>query len=313
MPRGPSRRVGSVRAVTKVVNGQVQVVSRHDFKPFGEEVAPQTPPVDKRLFTGKERDAETGWDYFEARYLANAVGRFTSPDPVAGSLANPQTLNRYAYCLANPLRYRDPSGLLVDWGANDDLRKAYEGRIRGLLSSKNKNDRVRGQELGDSYLRLIASDIVFHVSVKKGETDGGGLDYRGSPGQVYVELRGEGTMPTTQKIAHEFEHGVQFLDGKVGFRLADGKWRSAYSDLVDEGSAFIAGFRAEQAQNNQSPLFRGIQDAINTAKGDPLTPVIDYLYGSDSVYKNRSKAQNWPYVSPNGTFPPWIYALPRRR
>jgi hypothetical protein len=62
--------LGSVRAVTKVVNGQVQVVSRHDYKPFGEEVAPQTPPVDKRLFTGKERDAETGWDYFGARYLA---------------------------------------------------------------------------------------------------------------------------------------------------------------------------------------------------------------------------------------------------
>jgi RHS repeat-associated protein len=31
-------------------------------------------------FTGKERDAETGLDYFGARYLSSAQGRFTSPD-----------------------------------------------------------------------------------------------------------------------------------------------------------------------------------------------------------------------------------------
>ena len=61
--------LGSVRAVTKQVNGTWQVVARHDFMPFGEEVAPPVPPQDKRLFTGKERDSETGLDYFEARYL----------------------------------------------------------------------------------------------------------------------------------------------------------------------------------------------------------------------------------------------------
>ena len=47
--------IGSVRAVTKQVNGQWQVVTRHDFMPFGEEVSPQNPPQDKRLFTGKGR------------------------------------------------------------------------------------------------------------------------------------------------------------------------------------------------------------------------------------------------------------------
>ncbi len=47
--------LGSVRAVTQVVNGQVQVVSRHDFMPFGEEVNSPSPPTEKRLSTGKER------------------------------------------------------------------------------------------------------------------------------------------------------------------------------------------------------------------------------------------------------------------
>jgi RHS repeat-associated protein len=105
--------LGSVRAVTKVVNGQTQVVSRHDYKPFGEEVAPQTPPVDKRLFTGKERDAETGWDYFGARYLATQHGRFATVDPLMELDKNAidvQRWNRYAYVLNNPLKYVDPDG-----------------------------------------------------------------------------------------------------------------------------------------------------------------------------------------------------------
>ncbi len=74
--------IGSVRAVTKPVNGQWQVVVRHDFMPFGEEAAAPIPPQDKRLFTGKERDAETGMDYFGARYYRANIGRFTTIDPV---------------------------------------------------------------------------------------------------------------------------------------------------------------------------------------------------------------------------------------
>jgi hypothetical protein len=35
----------------------------------------------RQVFTGKERDAETGLDFFGARYYSGAQGRFTSPDP----------------------------------------------------------------------------------------------------------------------------------------------------------------------------------------------------------------------------------------
>jgi len=35
--------------------------------------------------TGKERDAESGNDYFGARYMASSMGRFLSPDPTAFS------------------------------------------------------------------------------------------------------------------------------------------------------------------------------------------------------------------------------------
>jgi RHS repeat-associated protein len=74
-------------------------------------------------FTGKERDAETGLDFFLARYYSGAQGRFMTPDwsakqePVPyAKLDNPQTLNLYAYVKNNPLRYTDPDGHgLMDW------------------------------------------------------------------------------------------------------------------------------------------------------------------------------------------------------
>jgi hypothetical protein len=38
------------------------------------------------------------------------IGRFISPDSIVPDLYNPQSLNRYSYCLNNPLRYTDPTG-----------------------------------------------------------------------------------------------------------------------------------------------------------------------------------------------------------
>jgi RHS repeat-associated protein len=68
-------------------------------------------------FTGKERDAESGLDYFGARHYGSSMGRFMSPDwnsePEAipyADLRNPQSLNLYAYVGNNPLRMADPDG-----------------------------------------------------------------------------------------------------------------------------------------------------------------------------------------------------------
>jgi RHS repeat-associated protein len=91
------------------------VKARHDYLPFGEEIGlsggrteAQGYVVDslKQKFTSKERDVETGLDYFGARYYSSPQGRFTSPDPLIGSAVNcsPQTWNRYAYGRNNPLR-----------------------------------------------------------------------------------------------------------------------------------------------------------------------------------------------------------------
>jgi RHS repeat-associated protein len=112
--------LGTIRLITDQ-NGNV--VSRHDYLPFGEEVAANSFGRDShwgvggdtvnQKFTGKERDSESGLDYFGARYYGSSMGRFMSPDHplIDQHPENPQSWNLYAYARNNPLINIDPTGL----------------------------------------------------------------------------------------------------------------------------------------------------------------------------------------------------------
>jgi RHS repeat-associated protein len=65
---------------------------------------------DKLLFTTYERDSESGNDYAQARYNLSRLSRFSSPDPIAGSTSDPQSLNRYSYVRNMPFIFTDPQG-----------------------------------------------------------------------------------------------------------------------------------------------------------------------------------------------------------
>jgi RHS repeat-associated protein len=120
-----SDHLGTSRVVTSAT-GTVQDDS--DFYPFGAEITAWT-DGETHKFTGKERDTESGLDFFGARHFSSAAGRFMSPDPLlsSGRPEDPQAWNRYTYVLNNPLRLVDPTGLW-DWDAtaggdmkNEDL------------------------------------------------------------------------------------------------------------------------------------------------------------------------------------------------
>ena len=74
-------------------------------------------PLSQPRFTGKERDTESGNDYFGARYYASSMGRWMSPDWSANptsvpyaDFSNPQSLNLYRYGANNPLVTVDKDG-----------------------------------------------------------------------------------------------------------------------------------------------------------------------------------------------------------
>jgi RHS repeat-associated protein len=120
--------LGNVRAMSNAAGALVPGETR-SYLPYGEEWcggAPCAPPTgagQPKRFTGKDRDLETGLDYFGARYYGSGLARFTTVDPVlrvARNLIRPQRWNRYAYGENNPLKFVDPDGLdtyVVIYGA----------------------------------------------------------------------------------------------------------------------------------------------------------------------------------------------------
>lgn len=113
--------LGSPRVIT---NKFGEIVSRRDFMPFGEQLAPDATyrtanlkysndDTIRQKFTGYQRDEETDLDFAEARYYNDQHGRFTAVDPLlaSGKSTNPQTFNRYVYTMNRPLILTDSTGL----------------------------------------------------------------------------------------------------------------------------------------------------------------------------------------------------------
>ena len=89
-----------------------EAVQHLQYLPYGE------PYVDQRTsgyeykerftFTGKERDEETGYSYFGARYMDHEIlTSFLSVDRYASKYPS---ISPYAYCAWNPLKFTDPNG-----------------------------------------------------------------------------------------------------------------------------------------------------------------------------------------------------------
>lgn len=129
-----SDQLGTPRMVVER-SGSLAGMTRHDYLPFGEELSAGAGgrtttqgygAADnvRQKFTGYVRDTETRLDYAQSRYFASLQGRFMGVDPLlaSGRAEAPQTWNRYAYALNNPLRFTDPTGMAAN-NAAADLQK----------------------------------------------------------------------------------------------------------------------------------------------------------------------------------------------
>jgi RHS repeat-associated protein len=147
--------LGSTRMITDETGTPREC---HDYLPFGEEIARTsagacyTASTSNTLkFTGKERDAETGDDYFGARYLAPAQGRWTSADwsakedPVPyARLDNPQSLNLYQYVVNNPLSNADDDGHAILYAPGLMNEQKARDSVRAILADPNTSSSLSG-------------------------------------------------------------------------------------------------------------------------------------------------------------------------
>ncbi|HYR77922.1 MAG TPA: DUF2341 domain-containing protein [Pyrinomonadaceae bacterium] len=164
--------------------GALATVSRHDYLPFGEELGAGTggrtttqgytnSDGARQKFTRKERDTETGLDFFEARYYASTQGRFTSSDPLFVELQRlpyPQAWNLYAYTRNNPLKFVDDDGMevKVDCGASDgkNFKQCVEQTTTDLNNRKGSQFTT---EIKDGKLGVVGNVDVSKLSKSEAE------------------------------------------------------------------------------------------------------------------------------------------------
>jgi RHS repeat-associated protein len=123
--------LGSIRVVVDTVG---EIVSYTDYDPWGMILNGRSSNFgfanDKYKFTGKERDTETNYDYFGARYYDSDIGRFLSGDRFYFKYPS---LSPYHYAGNNPLRYIDINGDSLDLAGNKDKALRY---IHSLVDEK---------------------------------------------------------------------------------------------------------------------------------------------------------------------------------
>ncbi len=173
-------QLGSPRVITDSLGN---VVSRRDFLPFGEEITNNIGERQaqslkynvadgiRQKFTGYQKDDETSLDFAEARMYENRHGRFTAVDPLlaSGKSTNPQTFNRYTYCLNNPLIFTDPSGLQAgEWVGRPS--KNGDGTLKLIYTTKRQDDDVN-VTYTNKFGELVAnvpgsSDFVYRLNPK---------------------------------------------------------------------------------------------------------------------------------------------------
>ncbi len=122
--------LGTSRVVT---NATGTVLDDSDFYPFGGERPVVSSSGNNYKFTGKERDAESGLDYFGARYNTSSLGRFMSPDSSPKGIApgDPQSWNLYSYVRNRPTRSIDVGG---NW-ATDVHAEMVTIALQGYVSA----------------------------------------------------------------------------------------------------------------------------------------------------------------------------------
>lgn len=286
--------------VTTDSSGNVQ--ARHDYLPFGEEIAAYGGRSGhaqyhadslRKKYTGFERDDENGLDYAQARYYASAAGRFTSVDPYnivieteitattdperaqnefTNYLSRPQSWNRYAYVINNPLKYIDPTGEELELtGDEADIRAGFD-RIKDLVGSKAAKLLYLRKKNGRTYVdyRGTRGDDRKGMDALLG-VDSGGINVYlvkmiNSP--KTVEFRVATTFDT------KYEKGLFTASGRCGGGCTVG----AEESLTDSTQIFVhpdAGNKTQEAFNVYA----------NGEKVSPRDHVLDFYNDIDDAHE----------------------------
>lgn len=224
-----------------------KVVYEAIYHPFGELRSErfQTFEAEPYGFTGKERDAESGWSYFEARSAALPMCRFLSPDPKrtldpATTLQSPQSLNLYSYVANRPLNWIDPLGL--EERNYDDKTKTLNVKVKWMVSFVDDKGEWTDNEKA-MWKGAMKAVVESYYSSKK-DTCGDGRDLKIKFNVEFVDSSSMGSLDMFIRASHDPDH-----------RSSVTPYRAAGSWLPNIGDFDIADwqFQSKSGGNFQIP------------------------------------------------------------
>jgi RHS repeat-associated protein len=225
---------------------------RIEYLPFGEvmfEERALTPGVDY-LFSGKELDAESGFNYFSQRYYFPKLAIFTGFDKLWDKYPN---WNPLQYCYNNPIRFVDPTGMIVE--PTDDAQ--VNNRINPEHKDYNKEFHELYKKLDGDQNTVYSFNRGKPQRKEDGSMGYGSLTCNGKneKGQDLISINytyGEsGIFSNEFFLFEETAHAGQFMNGDFGFQLQDnGKYEAFAVDRYDEASAKL--WAAQNVTNPKS-------------------------------------------------------------
>jgi len=266
-------------------------------------------PYLEHRYTGKERDTESGNDYFGARYYASSMGRFLSPDwsakvmPVPyAKLGDPQTLNLYAYVGNNPLRFTDSTGHYLDKCKSGDKAcekgvDEFEKQRQKDLKSKNIKVRNAAAAWGDRGEDNHVG-VVFKTQAQVDKDSGMKLaEGQHVPGMVSAGATGDHT-PNIQ---------AEFAEGYGGSDLA--QTIAHEGSHIEDNMNFLNSYNPATGKYNPFLNFTHFDtEAQAYSTGSLVKPYSEFSEGpsryqqrDDYIYKNYPNADQPQF--PTGSYP----------
>ncbi len=265
-------------------------VQHLQYLPFGESFVDQhTSGYEERYtFTGKEKDSETGYYAFGARYYdCDLSGIFLSVDPMSDKYPS---ISPYAYCAWNPVKLVDPDGREIEYASFKDIVIVFTERC------VNKGFRLRFNDLKKSKETYVFKHN--NIGDNKLSTDGTLIYINYSESQNLDNRDGSTCFSV---LRHETEHAVQFEYGEVGFKKNDkGDWVSVNFDVNDEIMArdFESSNRIGLNSNALHNLWGGVIDTyekkivalkeICKQNGQPMYNMKEQHNGADEVHDDNT-------------------------
>ncbi|MFZ0731012.1 MAG: RHS repeat-associated core domain-containing protein, partial [Candidatus Sulfotelmatobacter sp.] len=231
---------------------------------MGSAACATTVYLSRHSSTGKERDTESGNDYFGARYYASSMGRFMSPDwsakaqPVPyAKMDNPQTLNLYAYVLNNPMTGRDPDGHVCIFGIGNTCTPAPPPLPK-------TPDPAHVRPVNDHTVSAAPRTPIAAPATKQGLTVGAGL---GGNAEAGIGVAGAGA---------NFSHlAVAAIDGQgnTSSGVADSGGAAAYA------GDHVAGSPTQMNTSTNAPVVAGAYAGGGPTVMIANTPSVESLSG----------------------------------